>query len=636
MQQTRSKDTRLSLKLKLFISTACCVLALAVAFSFYAANHTAKLIGEKETEQYELLAGAIESRMDQQLEAAKMSVLSIANNTEIQRLFAERDREGLTQMLEPSYQAIQDRVAQFQFHLPDSTAFLRLHMPEKYGDSLKDFRFTVNECNASQSLVSGLEEGRGGYGFRVVVPMYYEGRHTGSVEYGSDFGNSFLENLKEDYGGDYFIYRFPDDTSVTWTEEADTDAPLASTAPDDRWPVDESVIGSELRKGNLVLTRSDDDAYGLVLVPVTDYKGDTRGYIKVVQDRQHVLSQLSAMKTTMAVFTVTGTILVALAGFLFLNRFLKPIPAVVRMAENVAAGNLSSGRLKTLSGDEIGKLTNAINKMQDMVRNVIGQLQKKSHLLASSASQLAASSQSVSAGATNTASTISQVAVTIDEVSNNTQRIADESAKANEYAEKGSNSVDSVITQMNEIQRASEKHKRVIYGLNESAVKITQIVEMITQIADQTNLLALNAAIEAARAGESGRGFAVVAEEVRKLAEQSANAAREIHALTTNIQQESQLAVQSMDQSAEQVSTGARIVHEVRDSFDRIITAVQGLSGEIQSVASATVEVSSAINNVTATTQEQTSATEEIASTAQNLTLLATELETLARTFKLK
>jgi len=129
---------------------------------------------------------------------------------------------------------------------------------------------------------------------------------------------------------------------------------------------------------------------------------------------------------------------------------------------------------------------------------------------------------------------------------------------------------------------------------------------VITGIADQTNLLALNAAIEAARAGDQGRGFAVVADEVRKLAEQSASAAMEIQGLNTNIQEESQKAVNSMDYSSSQVEKGTLLVKEAGQTFENIITAVQELVSEIQAIATASGEVSLAVQNIAAASEEQT------------------------------
>ncbi|MFZ5652481.1 MAG: methyl-accepting chemotaxis protein, partial [Bacillota bacterium] len=183
--------------------------------------------------------------------------------------------------------------------------------------------------------------------------------------------------------------------------------------------------------------------------------------------------------------------------------------------------------------------------------------------------------------------------------------------------------------------RATEASAGVINGLNQSAGKITQIVEMITQIAEQTNLLALNAAIEAARAGEQGRGFAVVAEEVRSLSEQSAGAAKEIHALITTIQQESQRAVRSMDEGSSQVNAGSRVIKEVGGTLESIISAVQGLAGEIRSIAGAIGQISSAVENVAAAAQQQTATMEEVSSTTSNLAAMADELERISSRFKL-
>jgi len=153
-------------------------------------------------------------------------------------------------------------------------------------------------------------------------------------------------------------------------------------------------------------------------------------------------------------------------------------------------------------------------------------------------------------------------------------------------------------------------------------------------IADQTNLLALNAAIEAARAGEQGRGFAVVAEEVRKLAEQSASAAKEIYNLINAIQAESQKAVHSTADAIKEVEAGTSVVQEVGDKFKEIISAVQDLTSQIQEVASATEQMSAGVQNVAASTEEQTAAMEEVSASAQSLSSLAEELNMLVAKFK--
>ncbi|GAB6179045.1 hypothetical protein JCM14036_03640 [Desulfotomaculum defluvii] len=261
-------------------------------------------------------------------------------------------------------------------------------------------------------------------------------------------------------------------------------------------------------------------------------------------------------------------------------------------------------------------------------------MQEKSQLVASSSMQLSASSQNVAASAQETSSTITQVASTVEQVTINTQNIAENSDHATNYAQAGTEGLRRISRQMELIERATISSGEDINMLNKSAAKISQIVELITQIADQTNLLALNAAIEAARAGEQGRGFAVVAEEVRKLAEQSANAAKDIYQLIKSIQQETDKAVQSMTDSVAQVKEGSTVVLDVGVTFEKIIAAVHNLSEEIQSVASAAEQMSASVQSVASNTEEQAATIEEVSSTSQDLNRMAEELESLSKHFK--
>ena len=382
-----------------------------------------------------------------------------------------------------------------------------------------------------------------------------------------------------------------------------------------------------------------------------EYKKSHNGVMNNVTLSAEALAKLQAQllansqKQTMAsadnavrvsIITIVVIILLGLIIALFVAQMIaNPIRLVDSQAARIAAGDLSGNNITIKSKDEAGRLAESFNIMHQNLIGIAQQLQKKSQNVAASAADLSASAENVSAGATETATTITQVATTVDQITGNTQHISEASARSANLAREGSEGLQDVEYQMDMIQQTAIAAGDVVNGLSAAAGKITQIVELITQIADQTNLLALNAAIEAARAGEQGRGFAVVADEVRKLAEQSANAAKEIRSLIINVQQESQKAVQRVEQNAAQVEAGATKIRDMKALFEEIIESVQDLAGEIQQVAAATEQMSASVQNVAATTEEQTAAMEEVSSTTQSLAGLADELETLSLKFKL-
>ncbi|AGL01628.1 methyl-accepting chemotaxis protein [Desulfoscipio gibsoniae] len=349
---------------------------------------------------------------------------------------------------------------------------------------------------------------------------------------------------------------------------------------------------------------------------------------------QNINTEFTSMKRIALFSSILALLIGLLLGFFLARSISLPLRKVAAESAKIAEGDLTGKEIDIKTKDEVGQLAMAFNKMILNLRSLVIQIQEKSQVIASSSMQLSASSQNVAAGAQETASTTNQVASTVEQVTVNTQHIAEISEQATTYAREGNEGINRIGIQMEAIENATTTSGEVINALNESATKISQIVELITQIAEQTNLLSLNAAIEAARAGEQGRGFAVVAEEVRKLAVQSADAAKEIHDLITSIQQETNKAVQSMTDNIAQVKEGAAVVSDVGTTFEKIISAVQNLSGEIQSVASAAEQMSSGVQNVAATAEEQTASVEEISSTSQNLAGMAEELDSLSKQFK--
>ena len=195
---------------------------------------------------------------------------------------------------------------------------------------------------------------------------------------------------------------------------------------------------------------------------------------------------------------------------------------------------------------------------------------------------------------------------------------------------------------MESVRESTAAVTAAIGALAEKSEQIGGIVETITGIAGQTNLLALNAAIEAARAGEQGRGFAVVAEEVRKLAEESQQAAASIADLIGEIQQDTGRTVEAVAASANRSQDGAAVVEQAREAFSLIADRVANIASQVQNIAESSGEIASVAEQTSATTQQvsastqQTSAsTQEIAASSQQLATTAVTLRELVGRFNL-
>ncbi|UOF90231.1 methyl-accepting chemotaxis protein [Fodinisporobacter ferrooxydans] len=362
---------------------------------------------------------------------------------------------------------------------------------------------------------------------------------------------------------------------------------------------------------------------------------------------------------------------------LFMARIIsKPMTEMVKMTERIASGDLTGNELKVKNRDEIGMLAKAFNEMSMNLRKVIQQahwsalqvVASSEELLASSeqtskaTEHIASSIQEISAGSQQQVSNIEQSAQTINEMASGIQQIAGNAETvsltvtfASEATVEGNQAIDKAINQMNAIHTTVQDASYFIKELGTHAQNIGKIVGIITEIASQTNLLALNAAIEAARAGEHGRGFAVVADEVRKLAEQSSNSAKQITNYIHTIQEGIAKAVAAMDAGTKEANAGIEVVNLAKDSFDKISASVDDVFRQIQEVSAATEQMSvgaqeivrvvddiaegsesiaSASQTISATTQEQLASMEEIATAASGLAKMTEDLQLMIHTFK--
>ncbi|MBI4721312.1 MAG: methyl-accepting chemotaxis protein [Chitinivibrionia bacterium] len=350
-----------------------------------------------------------------------------------------------------------------------------------------------------------------------------------------------------------------------------------------------------------------------------------------------------------SVAVLSIAILLSLGVSIFMTRLiLSPINNTVAVIEDISKGDLTR-RIDIASKDEIGEMGKHFNSFIDTLHDTITRVAQGSTKVSEAAVTLDGAAEQMATGVEQAAAQVNSVATASEEMSTTSSEIAQNcvmAAKSSERANNAANTGEAVIQEtvavMNRISERVTRSAGIIKSLGGRSDQIGQVVGLINDIADQTNLLALNAAIEAARAGEHGRGFAVVADEVKKLAERTTQATKEIGQTINAMQSETKEAVASMEEGVKEVEHGTRETTKSGDALQDILKQINTVASEVNQIAVAseqqtatTNEIASNIQQISGVMQETAQRIQDNAGAASQMASLSKELKGLVEQFRL-
>jgi len=375
---------KMTLKTRTIVPVQIILVLVMTGLAYFNYASQVSLLNEQVEETLNGAMNTSHTIIDSQLSLYQQMATLVAEMPGVGGLFAKGDRTKLYNEFSPAFQSLKKRfnLFQCQFHTPPAVSFLRMNEPQKFGDDLSSFRRTVLSVNTEKKGVRGLETGRTGIGLRGVEPIFFKGRHYGSVEFGGDL-LQVLENIKKAYGVEVGVSLSQQVAAIVFPDWQKKTNPVGEYIPyfSTKADLTQAALSADLfararaNTGNRVVVGQahvQGRDYSIAISPLVDYTGQNVGYVYILKDRTETLGKLTrTLYINLGVY-VSILIVVSLGiGFAITRNVINPVLELTRTADEISMGKLAVKVEVPGAQDEIATLAKSIDRMRVSMKKLL-------------------------------------------------------------------------------------------------------------------------------------------------------------------------------------------------------------------------------------------------------------------------